>query len=153
MPAIEIQPLTKSQWRKFIKEWNEKYPVGTLVVVLRDFDYPLVTRTRSKAQEIKNDDIGHIWCEGVVGSYHLTHVRPFEFHPCAFSDIQQQVNECDLRIEVKMAHREECLADDDIDAANELGQEINQEILFKRGLLRAIQHLNPDYPAFSKDAK
>ena len=58
--------------------FNAKYPVGTRVMLKKDFEpTPVETRTRSEAQVLS----GHtsvIWLEGVTGCYALDCVKPLD---------------------------------------------------------------------------
>jgi hypothetical protein len=57
------------------KTWNEKYPIGTAVIVRRDNGDELHTTTRSEAWEL-----GHgtpvIKVQGIAGGYRLDRVTP-----------------------------------------------------------------------------
>lgn len=57
--------------------WNAGHVIGTEVVLTRDDDVQVRTRTRSDAQVLS----GHsavIWLDGVSGCYHLDRVRTAE---------------------------------------------------------------------------
>ena len=57
------------------KTWNEKYPIGTAVVVLRDNGNELHTKTRSEAWTL---DSGHdvVKVHGIAGGYKLERIAP-----------------------------------------------------------------------------
>jgi hypothetical protein len=56
-----------------VEEWNKQVPVGTEVVVMKDFsDKATLTKTRSKASMMCGEPV--VWLEGISGSYALTHV-------------------------------------------------------------------------------
>jgi len=55
--------------------WNDRYPIGTKVIVTKDVSGEVETITRSDAQVLS----GHtavIWLEGITGCYELERVRP-----------------------------------------------------------------------------
>jgi len=70
---------TCQNWPDFeqraVNDWNEKYPVGTEVVVWRDNGDALLTTTRSVA-EVAASGYAWIWVNGIAGAYALMHVRP-----------------------------------------------------------------------------
>lgn len=68
-----MKPEIKRQ-EKLVREWNEKYPVGTPVIVTKDDETEIRTLTRSKATMLG----GHtavVWIEGITGCYDLERVR------------------------------------------------------------------------------
>ncbi len=66
---------TKAHWDKFCAEWNEKYPVGTEVILKRDSGESMKTKTRSTAY---TSDAGYpmIFLDGVTGYYIMDRVTP-----------------------------------------------------------------------------
>lgn len=66
---------TRAHWDKFCADWNAKYPVGTEVVLKRDSDQEMRTKTRSAAY---TSDSGYpvVFLEGVTGYYIMDRVTP-----------------------------------------------------------------------------
>lgn len=58
----------------FVKEWNDRYPVGTPVLVKMDDGSERQTRTRTPASVLEGHT-GVVWLEGISGCYLLTRVR------------------------------------------------------------------------------
>jgi len=55
------------------EEWNRKNPIGTNVMLKKDFQDDLTpTKTRSLASVMCGSPV--VWLEGVSGCYSLTHV-------------------------------------------------------------------------------
>jgi len=57
-----MKKLTLSEKQKLCDEWNEKYPIGTSVVVTDDFGEEHQTITRSEA-ELLGEHTPVIWTE------------------------------------------------------------------------------------------
>jgi len=64
--------MTKAQK---VLNWNERYPVGTDVIVTKDDGSEVATKTRSSA-EILSGHTPVIWLQGIRGCYILERVRP-----------------------------------------------------------------------------
>lgn len=67
--------MTKQE--KEVKDWNDRYPVGQRVKVLKDSGELVETYTRSEAQVLS----GHtavIWLKGISGCYMLSRVKALE---------------------------------------------------------------------------
>ncbi len=57
-------------------DWNSRYPIGTDVLLDKDFVDELVpTKTKSKAQILSGHSVV-IWLENISGCYLLSHVTP-----------------------------------------------------------------------------
>lgn len=57
-------------------EWNAAYPIGTEVMLDKDFvDDPFATKTRSAASIMSGHSVV-IWLENISGCYLLSHVTP-----------------------------------------------------------------------------
>lgn len=56
-------------------QWNEAVEVGAPVILSKDLDEEVETRTRSAAQ-ILSGHTAVVWLEGIVGCWELDRVRP-----------------------------------------------------------------------------
>ena len=68
-----MKPQIKQQ-EKLVREWNEKYPVGTPVIVTKDDDTEIRTVTTHEATMLG----GHTavaWLKDISGCYSLDRVR------------------------------------------------------------------------------
>lgn len=85
------------QW---VREWNEKYPVGTVVGVWRDNGELLITRTKSQAyvRGYENRTTSFINVEG-AGNYHLGAVRPLTFYSDPHIQEEPQIDDSFKHIE------------------------------------------------------
>ncbi len=73
---MNMKALAKKQ-EKIAKDWNEKHPVGTEVIVRMDDGTEVRTKTTHEATVLG----GHTavaWLEGIRGCYNLERVRPME---------------------------------------------------------------------------
>jgi|BarGraIncu00421A_1022006.scaffolds.fasta_scaffold142198_2 hypothetical protein len=57
-----------------VKDWNEKYPVGTVVIVTKDDETEVLTKTVHAATVVGGTAVA--WLEAISGCYDLDRVRP-----------------------------------------------------------------------------
>jgi hypothetical protein len=74
MKGRDLLRLKAKAWA-LVEEWNQKYPVGTPVVVIRDNGEKFSTRTRGKA-ELSGAVSPVVRVEGISGCYHLGRITP-----------------------------------------------------------------------------
>ncbi|OEU74058.1 MAG: hypothetical protein BA864_06925 [Desulfuromonadales bacterium C00003093] len=60
-----------------VEAWNSQNPVGTAVVVTKDFGEQVPTKTRSMAQYLPSGT-PVIWLDGITGCYLLERVKAEE---------------------------------------------------------------------------
>jgi hypothetical protein len=74
MPRNRLNPVL-SELELECSRWNEKYPIGTPVMVKKDNGVEYLSRTRSEASVLS----GHsavIFVDGISGCYLLSRVSP-----------------------------------------------------------------------------
>jgi len=62
--------------KQAVADWNDKYSVGTVVVVTKDRGEQVYTKTRSIAQLGGGGAVAVIFLEGISGYYDLSRVMP-----------------------------------------------------------------------------
>ncbi len=74
--TLKSKRLKLEKMQRECEAWNRKYPIGTDVLLNKDFVDELVpTKTRSKASILSGHSVV-IWLDGVSGCYLLSHVTP-----------------------------------------------------------------------------
>ena len=74
--TLKSKRLKLEAMQKECDEWNAKYPIGTDVLLNKDFVDELVpTKTRSKASIMCGHSVV-MWLENISGCYLLSHVTP-----------------------------------------------------------------------------
>jgi hypothetical protein len=60
-----------------VKVWNEQYPPGTPVKLVKDFGDIVLTKTRSEAWVISSGN-AMVYVDGIAGGYKLSRVIPIK---------------------------------------------------------------------------